>query len=77
MRAKVFKAIRREELVGEVRKGEGGFLELIELFDKDDNSVVKSPSTHPESYFTFTYMGVEYFSLPHSNRGKPVYHRII
>jgi len=74
---KVLKAIRRVEKVGENEENRGGFFELIELFDENGNSVIKSGTTHPESYFTFQHNNVEYLSLPNSKGIKPVYHRYL
>ena len=74
---KALKAIRRVERVGENKENRGGFFELIELFDENGNSVIKSGTTHPESYFTFQYNDVEYLSLPRSKGEKPVYYRYL
>lgn len=73
---KVCKAIRRKEKIGEWRKNEGGFFEVIELTDENGDITISQP-THPESYFTFRHDGVEYLSLPNSNGERPVYHRIL
>lgn len=66
---KVYHAVRDKE-------GVGKFNEIIRLYDRE-KEIARSTTTHPESYFTFVYEGVEYFSLPYSEGKKPVYHRII
>lgn len=58
----MYKARRRTELINETVEGEGGFFEVIELFDEHNKVIYKHTRVHPENSVYFTFNSVEYYS---------------
>jgi hypothetical protein len=59
-------AVRRKERIGECEHDpqRGTFFEKVDLYDSEGNVIFTSGTTHPESHYSFTFMGFEYHSNP-------------